>query len=124
LSPAVGYVHFKTKADLLYEISRTGNDEALRNMTAETTEPAARLSTIGDEQAAGDLGAITPDALHVPLCRVACVHARRAAVTVRNVSDLRDADRCPRQTLVVDRLALRQARSGKKQGLCCVDRVR
>jgi len=40
LSSAVVCVHFKTKEDLLYEISRTGNDEALRNTTvsAETTE--------------------------------------------------------------------------------------
>jgi len=62
LSSAVVCVHFKTKEDLLYEISRTGNDEALRDTTvsAETSEPAERLSTIGDEQAAGDLGAITP----------------------------------------------------------------
>jgi len=58
LSSAVVCVHFKTKEDLLYEISRTGNDEALRDTTvsAETTEPAEGLSTIGDEQAAGDSG--------------------------------------------------------------------
>jgi AcrR family transcriptional regulator len=48
LSPAVVYVHFKTKEDLLYEISRTGNREALRTATVpdQTTGPAERLATI------------------------------------------------------------------------------
>lgn len=49
MSPAALYVHHSSKEDLLYQISRTGHDEALnvlREAVASTTDPVEQLRAV------------------------------------------------------------------------------